>query len=154
MDDRIALAIPHQAGCGGTAPNRVDIDRKDVETIRRINTAFPHWFCDNFPLFNEQPDKLPFDQHCLLALCAPRPVLYSNATEDQWANPDGQFEMLKAADPVYRLLGAGGLDVKERPELRKVVDSKLGYYIRPGKHSMDREDWGVFLDFADKQLGK
>ena len=154
MDDRIALAIPHQAGCGGTAPSRVDIDRKDVETIRRINTAFPHWFCDNFPLFNEQPDKLPFDQHCLLALCAPRPVLYSNATEDQWANPDGQFEMLKAADPVYRLLGAGGLDAKERPDLRKLVDSKLGYYIRPGKHSMDREDWGVFLDFADKQLGK
>ena len=154
MDDRIALAIPHQAGCGGTAPSRVDIDRKDVETIRRINTAFPHWFCDNFPLFNEQPDKLPFDQHCLLALCAPRPVLYSNATEDQWANPDGQFEMLKAADPVYRLLGAGGLDAKERPDLRKLVDSKLGYYIRPGKHSMDREAWGVFLDFADKQLGK
>ena len=38
LDDRIALAIPHQAGCGGTAPDRVAIDRKDVETIRRINT--------------------------------------------------------------------------------------------------------------------
>ena len=154
MDDRIALAIPHQAGCGGTAPNRVDINRKDVETIRRINTAFPHWFCDNFPLFNEQPDKLPFDQHCLVALCAPRPVLFSNAVEDQWANPDGQFEILKAADPVYRLLNAGGLDARERPPLRTLSDGTLGYYIRPGKHSMDREDWGVFLDFADKHFGK
>ncbi len=150
MDDRIALAIPHQAGCGGTAPDRVSIDRKDVETIRRINTAFPHWFCGNFKLFNEQPEKLPFDQHCLVALCAPRPVLYTNALDDQWANPDGQFEMLKAADPVYRLFDSGGLDVSERPDLRKLVDGKLGYYIRPGKHAMDREDWGVFLDFADK----
>ncbi len=154
LDERIALAIPHQAGCGGTAPDRVAIDRKDVETIRRINTVFPHWFCDNFPLFNETPDKLPFDQHCLLALCAPRPVLYSNAQDDQWANPDGQFDMLKAADPVYRLLGATGLEATKRPELGTLLNSKLGYFIRAGKHSMDREDWGVFLDYADKQLGK
>lgn len=154
LDDRIALAIPHQAGCGGTAPNRVALDRKDVETIRRINTVFPHWFCDNFPLFNEAPEKLPFDQHCLLALCAPRPVLYSNALEDQWANPDGQFEMLKGADPVYRLLGSTGLEVSEKPEPGKLLQGKLGYFIRAGKHSMDREDWGVFLDYADKQLGK
>lgn len=154
MDDRIALAIPHQAGCGGTAPSRVAIDRKDVETIRRINTSFPHWFCDNFPLFNETPDKLPFDQNCLVALCAPRPVLYTNAVEDQWANPDGQFEMLKGADSVYRLFGAEGLEATERPEIGKLLDSKLGYFIRPGKHSMNRQDWGVFLDYADKQLGK
>ncbi|MFO1045755.1 MAG: acetylxylan esterase [Planctomycetaceae bacterium] len=154
MDDRIALAIPHQAGCGGTAPSRVAIDRKDVETIRRINTVFPHWFCDNFVLFNETPDKLPFDQHCLLALCAPRPVLYSNAVEDQWANPDGQFEMLNGAAPVYALLGTPGLEAKERPASRVLLDSKLGYFIRPGKHSMDREDWGIFLDYADKHLGK
>jgi hypothetical protein len=33
-----------------------------------------------------------------------------------------------------------------------LLDSRLGYYIRPGKHSMDREDWGIFLDYADKQL--
>ena len=154
MDERIALAIPHQAGCGGTAPSRVAIDRKDVETIRRINTVFPHWFCDNFPLFNEQPEKLPFDQHCLVALCAPRAVLFTNATEDQWANPDGQFEMLKAADPVYRMFHAGGLDVRERPPLRTLTKGTLGYYIRPGKHSMDREDWGVFLDFADTHFDK
>lgn len=154
MDERIALAIPHQAGCGGTAPSRVAIDRTDVETIRRINTVFPHWFCDNFVKFNETPEKLPFDQHCLLALCAPRPVLYSNAVEDQWANPDGQFEMLKAASPVYALLGSPGLEAKERPALNTLLASKLGYFIRPGKHSMNREDWGVFLDFADQHFGK
>jgi hypothetical protein len=150
FDERIALAIPLQAGCGGTAPSRGKVG----ESVQRINTSFPHWFNGEFKKFNEHPDRLPFDQHCLVALCAPRPVLFANAVEDTWANPDGQFEMLKAADPVYRLLGAGGLDAKKMPEVNALVDSTLGYYIRPGKHSMRKSDWKVFLDFADKHFGK
>jgi hypothetical protein len=152
FDDRIALAIPHQAGCGGTAPNRCHNPK--AETVQRINTSFPHWFDGTFKQFNEQTDRLPFDQHCLVAVCAPRPVLFSNAVEDQWANPDGQFEMLKAADPVYRFLGADGLGAERMPETNKLVNSRLGYFIRPGRHSMTRDDWKVFLDFADKHLGQ
>ena len=150
MDERIALAIPHQAGCGGTAPSRTT-DTK-AESVKRINTSFPHWFCDEFTKFNDHPELLPFDQNCLVALCAPRPVLFTNAQEDQWANPDGQFEVLKAASPVYEFLGVQGLAAKSRPELNQLVDSRLGYFIRPGKHQMTRDDWKVFLDFADKQL--
>lgn len=150
MDERIALAIPHQAGCGGTAPSRGKVG----ESVKQINTAFPHWFCGAFKDFNTQPDRLPFDQHCLVALCAPRPVLFSNAVEDQWANPNGQFDVLKAADPVYRFLGAGGLDARTPPETGKLVNSTLGYFIREGKHSMTREDWKVFLDFVDKNMPK
>ncbi len=150
FDDRIALAIPHQAGCGGTAPSRGKVG----ESVKKINTSFPHWFCGTFKEFNDRPDRLPFDQNCLAALVAPRPLLFTNAVEDTWANPVGQFEVLKAADPVYRFLGAGGLDAKEMPPLGKLIDSKLGYYIRPGKHSMTKEDWQIFLDYADKHLGK
>src|SRR5262249_15936786 len=62
FDDRIALAIPHQAGCGGTAPSRGKVG----ESVTRINTSFPHWFCGNFKLFNDRPEKLPFDQNCLV----------------------------------------------------------------------------------------
>lgn len=150
MDERIALAIPHQAGCGGTAPSRTTDTR--AESVKRINTSFPHWFCDNFTQFNDQTERLPFDQNCLVALCAPRPVLFTNAQEDLWANPDGQFEVLKGATPVYELLGVEGLTAKERPELSQLVSSRLGYYLRPGKHQMTRDDWKVFLDFADKHL--
>jgi hypothetical protein len=150
FDDRIALAIPHQAGCGGTAPSR----GKTGESVKQINDRFPHWFNAEFKKFNERPDKLPFDQNCLLALVAPRPVLFSNAVEDQWANPGGQFEVLKAADPVYRLFKVEGLGSKEMPETGKLLDSRLGYFIRPGKHSMIREDWLVFLAFADKHLAE
>ncbi len=159
FDPRFAMVIPTQAGCGGTAPSRLPAellnppDGKLIhETIKRINTAFPHWFCGNFKAFNDAPDKLPFDQHCLIALCAPRPVLLSCATDDQWANPRGQFEMLRAADPVYRLIAGDGLGAAEMPEIGKLLDSRLGYYIRPGKHSMTREDWKAWLDYADKWL--
>ena len=63
-------------------------------------------------------------------------------------------KMLQAAEPVYRLLGAGGIEANQMPEVGKLVDSTLGYYIRAGKHSMTKEDWRVFLDFADKHFGK
>jgi hypothetical protein len=152
LDERIALAIPHQAGCGGTAPSRHH--NPMAETVKRINTSFPHWFDDTFKQFNDRTDKLPFDQHCLIALMAPRPVLLSNAVEDEWANPSGQFKMLELADPVYRLLGVEGLRARRMPEPGKLIDSKLGYYIRPGKHSMTKDDWKIFLDFADKHFGK
>jgi hypothetical protein len=155
FDDRIAMAIPLQAGCGGTAPSRPIGPQYDkAESVKRINTSFPHWFNKTFKEFNDDPDRLPFDQNCLVALCAPRPVLFSNASEDLWANPAGQFDVLKAAEPTYRLLGADGLDASAVPPLGKLVDSRLGYFIRAGKHSMTLEDWRAFWDYADKQLGK
>lgn len=150
LDERIALAIPSQAGCGGTSPSRGTVG----ESVQRINTSFPHWFNDTFPRFNQQVERLPFDQHCLVALVAPRPVLLSNAVEDTWANPAGQFEVLQAASPVYALLGVEGLAAESMPEPGRLVSSPLGYFIRPGKHSMSRVDWQAFLDFADARLGK
>ncbi|MBN2506973.1 MAG: acetylxylan esterase [Verrucomicrobia bacterium] len=152
FDERIALAIPHQAGCGGTAPSRTRNPR--AETVKRINTSFPHWFNAVYKEFNDEPARLPFDQHALMALAAPRPVLLSNATLDQWADPGGQFDLLKAADPVYRLLGVEGLAARAMPPEGTLVDSRLGYFIRPGRHSTTREDWKVFLEFADRHLGK
>lgn len=148
LDERIALAIPHQAGCGGTGPSRSKNPK--AETVAIINKAFPHWFDDNFKKFNESVQRLPFDQNCLVALCAPRPVLYTNGIEDQWANPDGQFEMLKAASPVYKLLGVEGITAAEMPSVGKLVDSRLGYFMRTGPHVSDPDYWKIFLDYADR----
>jgi hypothetical protein len=150
FDDRIAVVMPHQAGCGGTGPSRHD-DPK-AESVKRINTSFPHWFCTNFKEFNDATAKLPFDQNCLVALCAPRPVLLTNATEDEWANPKGQFAVLKAAEPVYKLYGVEGLKADAFPEVGMLVDSRLGYWIRTGKHSMTPEDWTAFLAYGGKWM--
>jgi hypothetical protein len=148
FDERIALTIPLQAGCGGSAPSRGTIG----ESVKAINTKFPHWFNAEFKKYNDQPEALPFDQNCLVAMCAPRPVLFAAATEDTWANPAGQFEVLRAANPVYVFLGGEGLTAKKMPETSHLISSQLGYFIRPGKHSMTREDWKFFLDYADKQM--
>jgi dienelactone hydrolase len=150
FDERISIAFPHQAGCGGSAPSR----GKTGESVKAINDHFPHWFNARFKAFNDDPQRLPFDQNCLVALCAPRAVLFSAAQEDQWANPAGQFEVLQAADPVYRFLGVEGLGAKQMPPQGQLVASPLGYYIRAGKHSMTADDWRVFMDFADSQWKK
>ena len=148
LDERFALVIPSQAGCGGTAPSRGTIG----ESVERINTVFPHWFNDTFPKFNRRTDKLPFDQHCLMALVAPRPLLLTNATGDQWANPSGQFEMLKQAEPVFKLLGTEGCGAEQMPPEDQLVNTHLGYFIRPGKHNMGEVEWSQWLDFADKHM--
>ncbi|HJZ53477.1 MAG TPA: acetylxylan esterase [Gemmataceae bacterium] len=151
FDERIAVVIPNQAGCGGTGPSRHD-DPK-AETVKRINTSFPHWFCGNFKAFNDDPTKLPFDQNCLVAICAPRPVLFTNAAEDLWANPRGQFEVLKAANPAYKLYGQDGLTAEKPPAPGDpLIDTRLGYWIRPGQHAMSPPDWKTYMDFADKWL--
>jgi hypothetical protein len=165
MDERIALAIPHQAGTGGSGPSRVKppatpppprqngSPAKPPETVKNLNDAFPSWCNDTFKQFNDRPERLPFDQHCLVALCAPRPVLFTNGRADTWINPEGQFEVLRAAAPVYRFLGAGDFAATALPPDGKLIDSKLGYFIRPGGHTLLPGDWTVFLDFADQQLG-
>ncbi len=148
FDERFALVIGHQAGCGGSAPSRGKVG----EQVKQINDRFPHWFNDNFKAFNDQVDRLPLDQNCLFALVAPRPLLLTNGDLDTWANPVGQFEALKAADGVYELLGVKGIGNETMPPVGKMVGDRLSYHLRAGKHAMLPEDWDVFLAFADKHF--
>ncbi len=160
FDERFAMVIPSQAGSGGSGPSRVAPElakaepngRPKAETVAVITKAFPHWFCGYFSQFGADPEKLPFDQHELVAMCAPRPVLFSIAEEDQWSNPPGQWQVLHAADPVYRLVAKDGIDAKEEPPITTLLNSRLGWFKRPGKHSMTTQDWSAWLDYADRWL--
>lgn len=150
FDERFAVVIPHQSGCGGAGPSRSKNPK--AEPVKRITTAFPHWFCGHFSAFGDNESKLPFDQNCLVAICAPRPVLFTNAEDDQWANPPGQFDVLTAAAPAYKLYGDDKPVAAKVPEQGKLSDERLGYFIRAGKHAMTPDDWKVYMQFADKWL--
>jgi hypothetical protein len=145
IDERIALVVSNQSGCGGAALNR----RRMGETVKAINDQFPHWFAVAFRDFNEREDYLPLDQHLLIAMIAPRPVLVASAVEDEWADPPGEFQALKEAESVYRLLGTDGFQVDQMPDLNQLVGRTMGYHIRPGAHGVGAPDWAMFMNFVE-----
>jgi dienelactone hydrolase len=151
QDERFAIVISNNSGCTGAALSR----RKVGETLVKINTNFPHWFCGNYKNFNEKEDGLPVDQHMLIALMAPRAVYVASASQDSWADPEGEFLSMKYAEPVFQLYGLAPLPVKKQPEANKQVKStNMAYHMREGGHGLYLSDWEKYMDFADGYFKK
>lgn len=152
FDERVALVVPHQSGTGGMALSR----ENDQETVERINRVFPHWFNDVFPEFNNNEERLPVDQHLLVALVAPRRLLDTEGELDKWANPDRAWNNLQSAQRVWRFLGSRGLQtespITEPARISADNAGPLAQYRLKINHTLVRAFWEAILDYADLHL--
>lgn len=145
-DERFAIVISNESGSGGAALSR----RTFGETVRAVN-RFTHWFAGNFEAYNDREEELPFDQHMLISLIAPRGVYVASADEDLWADPRGEFLSLAHASPVYALWEYSPINEDDMPSLNEpLIEMPRGYHIRSGGHNLTPQDWGYFMDFADQ----
>ena len=91
----------------------------------------------------------------LAALIAPRLLCIGSASEDLWADPEGEFLSGLEASRVYQLFGMDGLNADRWPPPDSPRhEGSIGYHLRTGKHGLTEYDWNCYLDFADKHLGR
>ncbi|MCQ2389623.1 MAG: acetylxylan esterase, partial [Kiritimatiellae bacterium] len=129
-DKRFAMAISNGSGNSGARMNSLDIPGS--EKIADIVRSFPYWFAPNYATRWAGKDlELPFDNHQLIALMAPRCVAVGSGAEDYWAGPQGEEYALRLASRAW------------------YDPLKVHYHCRPGGHALSPEDWTQYMDFAD-----
>lgn len=147
-DTRFAGVCVNNSGSCGAAIAR----EKTGETVEKICRVFPYWFCTHFHRYADRENDLPFDQHYLGALVAPRKLCINTAEEDTWADTDAQYLMAEAADVIYQKMGVKGLD-KTHGMLKqgdRTLDGNIAFLKRAGEHYFSREDWNFFIDFIQQ----
>ncbi len=143
IDTRFYGAISNNSGCGGAALSK----REFGETLKDINTKFPHWFNRKFKSFNGRESELPFDQHMLLALSAPRKLYIASASKDAWADPKGEFLATKEASKLYKAFDSNSFEKLEFPKAGSVIHRNIGYHLRGGNHEVTKFDWNQFINY-------
>lgn len=149
LDERWAVAYASCSGASGAKLHRHNFG-ESVDIVAWGGEY--HWMAGNFLKYAGHWTALPIDQHELIALVAPRPLLVTGGTEDLWPDPVGMFEACVAAGPVYRLLGKAGLDATTMPPPDTgYLAGDLAFRYHRGGHT-DLPDWPAFLDFASRHF--
>jgi hypothetical protein len=135
FDDRL-MGAPVVTGGGGIGAHRFTGPRHS-ETLDIMEKKYPNWFSPQLHQFWGQREKLPFDEHWFLALCAPRPFIALEGLSDVISLPSAVKASFDAARPVYALYHA---------------EDHLGVNYAHHAHAFTPEDWTALMDFADKYL--
>jgi|GEM_PF-3274414 len=143
IDPKVDGVISHQSGTGGASLSR----DKRGETVTQIMDSYPHWFAPGYA-----EDNLSIDQHHLLALIAPKPILLGGAKRDVWSDPNGALRAAIGADDAYYALhGHPPMSTKDLYEFNP--QDRIALWTRPGTHGIVEEDWPAFLDFLSAHFG-
>jgi hypothetical protein len=163
FDTRFAMGLIASSGAGGAKLYR----RAYGEVIENLTGSGEyHWFAGNFLKYGaaearggrKGPDDLPVDTHQLIALCAPRRVLISHGIPEKgdahWIDQRGAWMATLAAGPVFRLLGARDVGVREPwlttpmpPVNASLLDGDLAWRQHDGGHT-DAPNWKHFIAWA------
>jgi hypothetical protein len=108
FDERIRLTIAQESGNGGASGWRIaDAQRaagQNVQTLRQI-VGENVWFTPGFGRFAETATSLPFDQHEVMGLIAPRALLVVENTSMEWLGNQSAWLTSLGARPVWTALG-------------------------------------------------
>ncbi len=145
FDERFSFVCANDSGCSGASLSRARYEWS--EQLEQIIKTFPQWFCKNYYKYAGNEDKLPFDQHYLLSLIAPRNVYIGGAIEDTWADNDNQFLCCYESSKIWKLYGKHGLICADRMPIENdiFVDGELGFFIRSGGHCLSETDWDIYI---------
>lgn len=139
LDERAAIVNP-EAPCAGGSCYRIamkaiteDGEERRSEELEDILKAFPDWFTPEMQNYVGRVPELPFDEHDLKALVAPRVMFDSEAKSDIWAGPLCAYQSNIAAREVYKFLGA---------------QENLLWYWRDGYHDQTMEDFEMLLNLV------
>ena len=145
LDARFAFACVNNSGCCGAAIAR----GKSGENIEAITNRFPFWFCDEFKKYANNEFHMPFDQHFLMALVAPRKVCVGTAQNDSWADTDYQQLTCIATDEVYKIYGEQGYIGEYASVAPETYYTKgnIAFFSRTGEHFLSVRDWRVYMEY-------
>lgn len=138
LDERFGAVLPHMSGMGGSALYRVR--GKGAQRIDQLLERY--WLHESLFGFHDREETLPFDQHWLYALVAPRPLYIHAGLRDAWGNPDGEQAAVAAAAPVYAWLG--------QPENLQIGLVDAGHVDPNGADG--GPSWEAALDFLDARF--
>jgi hypothetical protein len=142
-DPRPAMLVSCCSGTMGAKMTR----RYFGENIEWLDNWHKYWFVPFFPQFIGHDTQIPLDQQQLMALIAPRILYVASAEDDLYADPYGEFLATKVASAAW---GQKGLPPDaEFPKPGQAIGNRgVRYFIRPGGHDCNEENWNDILKFA------
>ena len=111
FDERIALTIPQESGSGGASLWRVGAQvnkQKGKQFVQGLSSAGTEgkWMISSFKNYDGKENTLPFDQHMLVAMVAPRALLILDNAGQEWLGEVPSNYCGQASKEVYDALGA------------------------------------------------